>query len=78
MDVLTGDPTKCYNCELGLPNPFNVNQWPGLYNLGFNGSYLFETQNGTGFYAFYGIIDDNATLIRGKHELQFGFHFRSD
>jgi hypothetical protein len=78
MDVLTGDPSKCYDCELGLPNPFNVNQWPGLYNLGFNGSYLFETQNGTGFYAFYGILDDNATKIVGKHELQFGFHFRSD
>jgi hypothetical protein len=78
MDVLTGDPTKCYNCELGLPNPFNVNQWPGLYNLGFGGDYLFETQNGTGFYAFYGILDDNATKIVGKHELQFGFHFRTD
>jgi hypothetical protein len=78
MDVLTGDPSKCYDCELGLPNPFNVNQWPGLYNLGFNGNYLFETQNGTGFYAFYGILDDNATMIKGKHELQFGFHFRSD
>jgi hypothetical protein len=78
MDVLTGDPSKCYDCALGLPNPFNVNQWPGLYNLGFNGSYQFETQNGTGFYAFYGILDDNVTKIKGKHELQFGFHFRSD
>ncbi len=74
----TGDPTKCYDCVLGLPNPFNTNQWPGLYNLGFNGSYVFETANGTGFYAFYGILDDNATTIKGKHELQFGFHFRAD
>ena len=32
----------------------------------------------TGFYAFYGIVDDNATKIVGKHELQFGFHFRAD
>jgi hypothetical protein len=78
MDVLTGDPSVCYNCALGLPNPFNVNQWPGLYNLGFNGNYLFETQNGTGFYAFYGILDDNVTKIKGRHELQFGFHFRTD
>jgi hypothetical protein len=78
MDVLTGDPTVCYDCALGLPNPFNVNQWPGLYNLGFNGNMLFETQNGTGFYAFYGILDDNATKVMGKHELQFGFHFRTD
>lgn len=78
MDVLTGDPTVCYNCALGLPNPFGVNQWPGLYNLGFNGNMLFETQNGTGFYAFYGILDDNVTKIKGKHEFQFGFHFRTD
>jgi hypothetical protein len=78
MDVLTGDPTVTYNSVLGLPNPFNVNQWPGLYDLGFNGNYLFETQNGNGFYAFYGILDDNATKIKGRHELQFGFHFRVD
>lgn len=78
MDVLTGDPTKTYNTILGLPNPFNVKQWPGLYNLAFGGSYQFETQNGNGFYAFYGILDDNVTKIKGKHELQFGFHFRSD
>lgn len=78
FDVATGDPKKCYNCVLGLPNPFNVNQWPGLYNLGFNGAYLFETQNGNGFYAYYGILDDNATKIVGKHEFQFGFHFRYD
>jgi hypothetical protein len=78
MDVLTGDPTQCYDCALGLPNPFGVNQWPGLYNLGFNGNMLFETQNGTGFYAFYGILDDNMTKIKGKHELLFGFHFRYD
>jgi hypothetical protein len=77
-DVATGDPTRNYDAELGLPNPFNINQWPGLYNLGFNGSYLFETQNGNGFYAFYGIVEDNATKIVGRHELQFGFHYRFD
>jgi len=77
-DYATGDPTKCYDCVLGLPNPFNVNQWPGLYQLGFSGSYLFESVNANGFYAFYGILDDNATKIAGKHELQFGFHFRAD
>jgi len=78
MDVLTGDPTVTYDTVLGLPNPFNVNQWPGLYNLAFGGSMQFETQNGNGFYAFYSILDDNATKMVGKHELQFGFHFRAD
>ena len=49
FDVATGDPTRNYDAEMGLPNPFNVNMWPGLYNLGFSNSYLFETQNGNGF-----------------------------
>jgi len=78
FDVATGDPTRMYDSELGLPNPFNVKQWPGLYDLGFGGDYLFETQNGNGFYALYTILDDNATKIIGRHELQFGFHFRAD
>jgi hypothetical protein len=78
MDVLTGDPSVCYDCTLGLPNPFGVNQWPGLYNLAYNGKMLYETQNGTGFYAFYSILEDNATKIKGRHEFQFGFHFRAD
>jgi len=78
MDNNTGDPTVCYDCAMGLPNPFNSNQWPSMTSMGFNGSYAFGSVNGTGFYAFYGIIDDNATKIVGKHELQFGFHFRPD
>jgi hypothetical protein len=78
MDHNTGDPTVCYDCAMGLPNPFNSNQWPSMGSMGFNGSYAFGSVNGTSFYAFYGIIDDNATKIVGKHELQFGFHFRPD
>jgi len=34
-DVLTGDPTVCYDCALGLPNPFNVNSGRAL-RPGFN------------------------------------------
>ena len=78
QDTLTGDPTIYYDDVLGLPNPFHTTQWPGLYNVAFGGSTLYETQNGTSFYAFYGIVDDNATKIVGRHELQFGFHYRAD
>jgi hypothetical protein len=78
MNVVTGDPSVTYDTALGLPNPFGVNQWPGLYDLAYNSNMLYETQNGTGFYAFYGIVEDNATKIKGKHELQLGFHFRFD
>ncbi|MDP2999992.1 MAG: TonB-dependent receptor [Bryobacterales bacterium] len=78
FDVATGDPARSYSTELGLPNPFNAKGWPGMYDAGFNGNMYYETQNGNGFYAFYGIVDDNMTKIKGKHELQFGFHFRYD
>jgi hypothetical protein len=68
MNVLTGDPSVTYDSALGLPNPFGVKQWPGLYDLAYNSNMLYQTQNGTGFSAFYGIVEDNAT--KGKHELQ--------
>jgi len=77
--VGTGDPTVDYDAIYGLPNPFNAKGMPGLYNGGLlNDYYQFETQNATGFAAFYAILDDNATKIYGKHEFQFGYHFRYD
>lgn len=78
MDHATGDPTVCYNCAMGLPNPFNSNQWPNMYNMGFNGSYQFASVNATSFYSFYGVVEDNMTKIVGSHELQFGLHLRFD
>ncbi len=72
----TGDDVK-YADQLGLPNPLSVTGWPGLYDTGI-GDYYFETTNTqiTGF--TYYVFDDNATNVRGKHELQFGFHHRYD
>jgi len=74
----TGDPTVKYTDELGLPNPFNVAGWPGLYDGGLNDEYYFETDNTQAGPQFYVIVDNNSTKIKGRHELQFGFHFRYD
>jgi len=76
----TGAPGVKYADQLGLPNPFNVQGWPGLYtDTGlYNGNYYFETDNTQATNFTYVILDDNATKIRGKHELQFGFHYRYD
>jgi hypothetical protein len=75
----TGDPTVKYADELGLPNPLDVTGWPGLYSGGLlNDDYYFETNNTQASPNAYVILTNNATKIKGKHELQFGFHYRYD
>jgi hypothetical protein len=75
----TGEPGAKYADDLGLPNPFNVIGWPGLYSTGlYNDDYYFETDNTQASPFLFGVIDDNATKIAGRHELQFGVHYRWD
>jgi hypothetical protein len=73
----TGDPTVKYADALNLPNPLNVSGWPGIYETGFSNFY-YETENTQASYFTYVIADNNATKIQGKHEFQFGFHYRYD
>lgn len=78
-----GDPSRMYADELNLPNPFKSNLWPAIHTGPFTGGgnssgYMFGTFNATGQTYWYSIIDDNMTKIVGKHELQFGFHYRRD
>jgi hypothetical protein len=73
----TGEPGVKYADQLGLPNPLNVAGWPGLYDTGLTG-YYFETGNPQATAFTYYIVDDNVTKIKGRHELQFGVHFRLD
>ena len=75
---LTGDPGVNYDAQLGLPNPFNALEFPPMGSMGFGGNYQFSAQNTNAFSSFYGIVDDNATKVKGKHEFQFGFHYRYD
>jgi hypothetical protein len=76
----TGEPGVKYADQLGLPNPLNVAGWPGLYDTGLDvgDGYYFETDNTQAYGIFYAIFDDHATKVKGKHELQFGFHYRND
>jgi hypothetical protein len=74
----TGQPGVDYAGQMGLPNMFHVDEWPKLNNAGFGGNYNFTGQSTNAYHSFYGILDDNATKIMGKHEIQFGFHYRYD
>ncbi len=60
---------------LGLPNPFNSQYFPMLQSLGI-GSYSFRNNAPQNYRAAYVVIEDNATKLLGKHELQFGFRYR--
>ncbi len=76
-----GDPSIVYADTLGLPNPFKSNLWPAITGGPFSnvgGGYNWGTFNATGLSYWYVILDDNVTKIRGKHEFQFGGHYRYD
>lgn len=66
--------------KLGLPNPFGAKGWPSIYTS--DGQFLYyggwdadnyKDQNMTQFQ-----LEDNATWIKGKHTMQFGFRGRSE
>ncbi|MCL5746404.1 MAG: TonB-dependent receptor, partial [Acidobacteria bacterium] len=63
--------------KLGVPSPFGDKLFPRFLDLGF-GNLAYQNNatkmNNNSFF----ILDDNATKIRGKHEMQFGFHGRRD
>jgi Carboxypeptidase regulatory-like domain len=74
----TGDPTTLWSDKLGTPNPLKNPGWPAFYNLGSMSGWYFETENTQTTPFAFAIVDDNATKIVGRHELQFGFHYRWD
>jgi hypothetical protein len=64
---------------LGLPNPFGITTTaaPQFTSTGISGYDFRENQYKR--HAFNNLtIDDNATKMIGKHELQFGVHYRYD
>lgn len=60
---------------LGLPNPFNSTYFPMIQSLGL-GSYAYRNNAPQNYRAAYVVIEDNATKLVGRHELQFGYHYR--
>ncbi len=80
--------------KLGLPNPFSYTGFPAIVNIGlgptsvsintgsqvYTGTASLEYRTGSkqANNNTYFILDDNATKIAGRHELQFGFHARRD
>ena len=68
-----GDAQTDYSAILGLPNPFGTPDWPNittsLATYSSEGGYFYQITS-------YVAIQENATKVQGKHELQFGLHSR--
>ena len=60
-----------------LPNPFNSTKWPFFQTTGLS-SYALTTNDTKSNWMTYLILEDNATKVIGKHELQFGVHLRNN
>ncbi len=79
----SGDKHTNYSAALGLPNPFQAANWPNFSNFGLTsptstGTYPYGTAGLFWLVSNFGLIEDNATKIHGKHEFQFGFHNRDE
>ncbi len=68
---------KDFASEMGLPNPFDGRGFPVINTVKF-GSLKYQPQNMNGSWSTFYMVDDNFTKIVGKHEIQFGGHFRMD
>ncbi len=64
-----------WDALLGLSNPFNEYGWPTI--TGGNGL-IWDSENKSPEYLNTLILEDNLTLVRGKHEIKFGFRARNE
>jgi len=76
----SGDPSRKYSTELGLPNPNGQPGYPVINNIGVGtgASNYFQPINWNLQFFNYFILEDNGTKVKGRHEFQFGIHLRHD
>ena len=72
----SGDFHTDYASALGCRIPFDAFNWPSFIGTWDLGAYPFGSQAPFWLITNYGLIQDNATKIHGKHEFQFGFHVK--
>ena len=72
-----GDGKTDYSSQMGLPNPFKSVTYPQLTGAGIPG-YGYYRDNIFDSPSWYTQLQLNGTKVAGKHEFQFGFHYRRD
>ena len=81
--ITTGNPNTNYPNQFGLPNPANQSMYPVLADIGLGygmggNDYYIQSVNAESEKFGYFVLEDNATKIKGRHEIQFGTHLRYD
>jgi hypothetical protein len=74
--TVTGPEDKDWAKELGLPNPLGEIGWPNITGTGFM-SYV-EGDNRRQLYSMISNLEQNYSLIRGTHNMAFGFRFHDE
>ncbi len=76
--MFTGKKSQYWADMLGLPNPNHQPGFPVISTMGIgSGNYIQPVNAREQWFTFF-ILDDNATKIIGRHEIQFGAHLRYD
>jgi hypothetical protein len=78
--VTTGPPDNQQNFSdmLGLPNNFDEIGFPSISNLGLSNYSYVEGDNRRALYSIITNLEQNYTLVRGTHNIQFGGRFRNE
>src|SRR5215510_4250620 len=79
-ETITGPPDAQQNWseKLGLPNYFDEIGWPNITNIGLVTNYTYiEGDNRRALRSILTNLEQNYTLIRGTHNIQFGGSFRN-
>ncbi|MBO0862078.1 MAG: TonB-dependent receptor [Chloracidobacterium sp.] len=80
-ETITGPPDAQQNWseKLGLPNYFDEIGWPNITNIGLVTNYTYiEGDNRRALHSILTNLEQNYTLIRGTHNIQFGGSFSND
>ena len=76
--TVTGPVDKDWAEELGLPNPLKEIGWPNVTGTGFTNYNFIEGDNRRQLYTMASNFEQNYTLIRGKHNVQWGGRFHEE
>ena len=74
--TVTGPEDKDWAKDLGLPNPLSEIGWPNITSVGFV-NYI-EGDNRRALHSIITNFEQNYTLVRGKHNIQFGGRFQHE
>jgi hypothetical protein len=76
--TVTGPEFINYSERLGLPNNFGEIGWPNLVNLGLTNYTYIEGDNRRALYSIVTNAEQNYTLVKNTHNIQFGFRFHHE